>query len=216
MGKIYTKYELALDFERSSYFLPAYVLFKECLADRNFDQGDVLFHCAWCIEHISGTDKRRSVSYYLLSAKLAEDTVCKMNSYFRAGWVLRHMDENTEALNSFSKVIEIGHSKGFFNSIYIDALYWFAVTLESENKFLDAIKIYRAIAGLSDELNPECRYREMLCLITVGKYIEAIDVCSSFESPCPKSFSSDRYNELRELAMHEKSILKYLYNYRVN
>jgi len=211
MNGLKSKYELALNFENSGYFLPAYSLFKECLNERKNDLGDLLFHCAWCIENINTSDKRRSVSYYLLAAKLASDVVCRMNAYFRAGWILRHLEENSEALNAFSRAIEIGHSEGIFNSIYNDALYWFAVTLESDNKFLDAIKIYKAVSSLSDELNPESRFRELHCQIAIGKYPEAIELCKSFELPPPPGFSGERYSEIKDMANREKSKLEICY-----
>lgn len=211
MNEVKSKYELALKFEDCGYFLPAYSLFKECLNERKHDLGDLLFHCAWCIENINSSDKKRSVSYYLLAAKLANDVVCRMNSYFRAGWILRHLEENFEALNAFSRAIETGHSEGIFNSIYNNSLYWFAVTLESQHKFLDAIKIYRAVSSLSDELNPESRYRELHCLIAIGKYPEAIELCKTFELPPPSGFSEERYSEIKDMINREKSLLELSY-----
>ncbi len=211
MNEIKSKYELALNFENSGYFFPAYSLFKECLNERKYDHGDLLFHCAWCIENINTSDKKKSVSYYLLAAKLANDAICRMNSYFRAGWILRHLGENFEALNAFSRAIETGHSEGIFNSIYNDALYWFAVTLESQHKFLDAIKIYRTVSSLSDELNPESRYRELHCLIAIGKYAEAIELCNTFKLPPPPGFSEERYSEIKEMINRERSLLELSY-----
>jgi tetratricopeptide (TPR) repeat protein len=208
MKKIKSKYELALNFENYGYFLPAYSLFKECLNESKYDLGDLLFHCAWCIENINTSDKKRSVSYYLLAAKLADDIELRMNAYFRAGWILRHFEDNYEALNAFRKAIEIGHSEGMFNSIYNDALYWFAVTLESDNKFIDAIKIYKVVSSFSDKLNPESRFRELHCQIAIGKYPEAIELCKSFELPPPAGFSGERYSEIKYMVNREKSKLE--------
>jgi tetratricopeptide (TPR) repeat protein len=139
-----------------------------------------------------------------------------MNSYFRAGWVLRHLSENSEALKAFGKAIEVGHSEGLFNSIYQEALYWSAVTLECENKYLDAIELYRVVTALSDQLKPESKYRELLCLISVGKYHDAVEICSSFEQPRPDGFSSERYAEIKNLVNREKSILELCYQKSLN
>ncbi len=207
-----SKYELALKMERMGYFLVAFPLFKECLDDKSYDYGDILFHCGWCAENAAISDRQLVLSYYKKAAKEAAHHVCKMNSSFRAGWILMHLNKNTDAIEMFKNAVQIGHSEGEFNSIYTEALYWCAVTLEAESRYLDAINLYRAVKGISDQLNPESRYREIISLIAIGNYSEAHSLCKTFSEPVPGGFSDERYEELKKLVEKERDILEYSFN----
>ncbi|MBT8386490.1 MAG: hypothetical protein KJO12_03685, partial [Ignavibacteria bacterium] len=176
-------YEQALKLENEGRFLAAFPLFKECLDDRNYDYGDILFHCGWCVENTKIADKQLAIHYYLESAKLSSNPVCVMNSNFRAGWIQMHLKNYSNAVELYKNSIETGHSEGEFNSIYSNALYWCAVSLEANKRFLDAINLYRAVSGISEELNPESRYREIVSLVSIGKYSEAHNLCLSFNQP---------------------------------
>lgn len=207
-----SKYELALSMERMGYFQVAYPLFKECLSLSQCEIGDVLFHCGWCAENTNIADKQLAIQHYLESVKSGTDPVCIMNSYFRAGWIQMHFKKYTNAIELFKNAIEKGHSEGEFNSIYNNSLYWCAVCLESTNRYLHAINLYRAVRGISEDLNPESRYREIVSLISIGRYSEANILCKSFSQPAPKRFSEERYLELQKLVKREQDILTYSFD----
>lgn len=202
-------YEQALKLENEGRFLAAFPLFKECLDDRNYDYGNILFHCGWCAENTKNEDKQLAIHYYLESAKLSCDPVCIMNSNFRAGWIQMHLKNYADAIELYKNAIETGHSEGEFNSIYSNSLYWCAVSLEANKRFLDAINLYRAVKAISEELNPESRYREIVSLISIGRYSEANTLCKTFSGQAPAGFSIDRYAELKKLVKREKDILEY-------
>jgi len=205
-------YELALKNERLGYFLVAFPLFKECLYDRNYDYGDILFHCGWCTENTEIADRQLALSYYKKAAEEATHPVCRMNSSFRAGWILMQLNNTTDAIVWLKNAAQIGHAEGEFNSIYTEALYWCAVALEAESRYLDAINLYRAVKGISDQLNPESRYREIISLIAIGNYSEAYSLCKTFSEPVPAGFSEERYEKLKKLAKKEQNILEYSFN----
>ena len=198
-SQMISTYEHALKLENEGRFLAAFPLFKECLNDRNYDYGDILFHCGWCTESTDIEDRQLALSYYKKAAKEAAQPVCKMNSYFRAGWIQMHLKNYSNAIELYKNAIETGHSEGEFNSIYSNALYWCAVSLEANKRFLDAINLYRAVEGISEELNPESRYREIVLLVSIGRYSEAHNLCLSFNQPAPDGFSEERYSELKNL-----------------
>lgn len=201
------KYELAVKFEQAGYFSVAYPMFRECLEDKDLDYGDILFECGWCVEHLDDVDNSLAVSYYLRAGEESADPLCRMNGFFRAGWILMHKQRNEDAIEAFKYAIQTGHSEGNYESIYQEALYWCAVCLESENRFLDAIYLYRAVQDFSTILNPESRYREIKCLLAVGLFNEALQLCKSFNVLPPTGFSVERYNELMKLVEEEKILL---------
>lgn len=205
-------YQLALKMEKEGYFLVAYPLFKECLHRREGETGDVLFHCGWCAENTKIADKQLALSFYMEAINSSCSTVCTMNSYFRAGWIQMNSKKFSEAIDLFKKAIELGHSQGEFNSIYTDALYWCAVSLEASKRYLDAINLYRAVRGISKQLNPESRYREIVSLVSIGRYSEAYNLCLTFNQPAPDEFSTGRYAELKELVKKELDILECCFN----
>jgi tetratricopeptide (TPR) repeat protein len=210
------KYELAVKFKQAGYFNVAYPMFCECLEDRDLDYGNMLFECGWCVEHIEDVDNSLAVSYYLRAGKESADPLCRMNSFFRAGWLLMHFNRNEQAIEAFKNAIKIGHSEGNYESIYQEALYWCAVCLESENRFLDAIYLYRAVQDISTTLNPESRYREIKCLLSIGLLNEAFQSLDSFNDLPPKGFSTKRYNDLKNLVDDEKTLLIDCYSSTLN
>jgi tetratricopeptide (TPR) repeat protein len=207
MQRTADKYDLAVKLEKAGNFVAAYNIFQACLTDSNLDYGDILFKCGWCLENISNTEFESTVSYYLKAGATSKSTDSRMNSFFRAGWILMHVSKNEEAIKAFKYAIQIGHSEGNYGTIYLDSLYWCAVCLESEGRFLDSIYLYRAVKEISSLLNPESRYREIICLIAVGLYADAIQLCNSFVSPPPAGFPADRYSELKILVEKEKNLL---------
>jgi tetratricopeptide (TPR) repeat protein len=210
------KYDLAVKFKQAGYFRVAYPMFRECLEDRDQDYGNVLFQCGWCIEHLDEIDNSLAVSYYLRAGKESADAVCRMNGFFRAGWLLMHFKRNEQAIEAFKNAIQIGHSEGNYESIYQESLYWCAVCLESKNRFLDAIYLYRVVQDISAALNPESRYREIKCLLTVGLFDEALRLCNDFNILPLPGFPATRYNELKNLVAEEKALLIDCYSSKLN
>ena len=123
-----------------------------------------------------------------------------------------HFKRNEQAIDAFKSAIQIGHSEGNYESIYQEALYWCAVCLESENRFLDAIYLYRVVQNISEALNPESRYREIKCLLAVGLFNDVLNLCESFKVLPPQGFPLERYNELKNFAEKEKSLLDDCYS----
>ena len=216
MQKKLKKYDLAIRFEQAGYFKVAYPMFKECLEDRDLDYGNVLFECGWCAEHLEDVDNSLAVSYYLRAGKESADPLCRMNGFFRAGWLLMHFNRYEQAIEAYKNAIQIGHSEGNYESIYQEALYWCAVCLESESRFMDAIYLYRAVQDISTTLNPESRYRVIKCLLAIGLFNEAYQSFDSFNDLPPKGFSIERYNELKNLVEEEKSLLNECYSSKLN
>jgi tetratricopeptide (TPR) repeat protein len=203
-----SKYELACRFEESGFYMVAFSMFRECLVEKNYDQGVIMFKCGWCLEHSEGADNNMIISYYLGAGKIGSDSVCRMNGFFRAGWLLMQLNKNTEAIEAYSKSIGVGHAEGIYNSIYSEALYWCAVCLEKESRVLDAIELYRTVTIISPHLKPESLYREICCNITIGRYNDAIKLSNEFTQEPPTEFSTARYNELKELVKIEQTTLK--------
>ena len=78
---------------------------------------------------------------------------------------------------------------------------------EREKRFIDAIGYYKTVNKISQRLNPESRYRELMCLITICSFSEALKICNSFDEPSPEEFPVQRYLELRNLVNKEKKLL---------
>ena len=202
-----SKYELACRFEESGFYKVAFSMFRECLVEKKYEQGVIMFKCGWCLEHTEDAYKNLTIAYYLGAGKNASDADCRMNGFFRAGWLLMHLNKNTEVIEAYSKSIGVGHAEGIYNSIYSEALYWCAVCLERESRILDAIELYRTVTIISPRLKPESLYREIYCNISIGRYNEAIQLSKEFGFEPPAEFSIARYNELKEIVQKEQTTL---------
>ncbi len=209
MTQVLSTYELALKFENAGDFTAAYPLFKDCLNNGNINTGNIYFHCGWCIENSMDAEKKIAVDYYLKAGNSECENIIRMNGFFRAGWLLMHMNTYAEAASCFKQAIEIGQSKCDDGAIYNQAIYWCAFCLESEKRYLDALNLYRTVTDLSLDLNPESRFREIICLVSIGLFAEALYVCKSFELPPPGSFSIERYEVLKSLAQKERALIEY-------
>jgi tetratricopeptide (TPR) repeat protein len=207
-----SKYQLACRFEESGMFKAAFSIFRECLEDSTIEQGDLMFKCGWCLENIEDSDRNISISYYFNAGRRATDSVCRMNGFFRAGWLLMHFNRNEEAIEAFAKSIQIGDANCVYNSIYREAMYWCAASLERENQILKAIQLYKTVSLQSHLLKPESQYREIRCNVAVGRYYEALQLCKRFDQKPPAEFSTDRYSELKELVKKEQTILLTFFN----
>lgn len=212
MSLIKNPFELALKFENAKCYFTAYSIFKDCLQDSRFQKGDLYFHCGWCTENLKVADKTTAIQNYLLAAELADEIICRVNSYFRAGWLFMHLDQPQNAIECYLKAIELSGNIKSITGLYSESLYWCGVCFEKEKRFIEAIKNYRIVKNLSVSLNPECRYRETISLIQIGAYEEALQVIRSFDFPAPDKFPEKRYAELKELVNKEKRILRYCFS----
>lgn len=205
---VMSTYEQALRAERKEKFAEAYALFLACVGHPDCDAGEISFHAGWCLEQLPHGDRNEVVRLYHKAAEAAATPSCKMNSLFRAGWVLMQAKEHAKAADLFRQTIEYCAFVGMETETYHQAMFWYAVCLEARSWYLDALKWYRCVESLASSLHPESRYRQIICLNQIGLYEEAINVCHSFERPAPTGFNSGRYGELQSLARHERDLLQ--------
>jgi len=203
-----TCYEDGLNAERNGDFKKALRLFQESLSKESPDEGDVYFHFGWCLEQDKDGDSGQALHFYQKASSLARSSICRINSCFRAGWILMHAKEYQRAAAMYKSAIDLGEQTGNKAEIYPHAAYWYAVCLESQGRYLDALDWYRHVRTLSDQLDPECRLREIICLNQVGSYETALQVSLTFENPRPAGFDLRRYEELRAVAMREREMLQ--------
>lgn len=198
-------YERALSGEHAGHFAEALQLFRLCVQETEHDDGDVLFHCGWCCEQ--GGNEAQALHYYTLAAVQTRVPDCKLNSYFRAGWIHMHLREYANAALHFRKAIDFAEFSKYESKLYHESVFWYAVSLEPLGRFIEAIKWYRLVRKLSPGLDPESRLREISCLTRIGAFDEALELCASFDEPRPLGFSAERYDELCDAAFHERQQL---------
>ncbi len=201
-----TMFHQALTLEDEGRFADALELFQRCLDDPTFDEGDITFHCAWCLEN--EMRKHEALRLYARAADVTRTPSCRINCFFRSGWILMHEKDTEQAAEMFRRAIDYGDLVGLKNETYRHALYWYAVCLETQARFLEALTWYRLAQAASSQLDPESRLRQVMCLVHVGMYDEALDVCRTFETPCPAGFDPERYEALRADVQKERTILE--------
>lgn len=196
----------ALLFEKEERYGEALPLFEQCASDPTLDEGDIWFHSAWCRENCG--EKHGALSLYAKAAETTHIPSCKLNSYFRSGWILVHMKENLKAADMFRYAIDYGDLVSLRDETYRHAMYWYAVCVESQSMYLDALTWYRQAQAASAQLDPESRYRQIICLTHVGLYNDALDVCLTFDAPVPEEFDPQRYESLRAEVKKERAMLE--------
>jgi tetratricopeptide (TPR) repeat protein len=199
-------YNYAFNLESSKYFKEAYKIFLKLFENESFDSGDLAFHCGWCLENINQGRTTEVISYYQKAGETATDLKCRYNAYFRTGWVHLQLKDYRKSAEAFKKVIDISDS--FDDDIVQNAIYWYALSLESLGCYLEAVKWYRIVADICPSLNPESRRREITCLINVGLFKDALKVCYTFYNPPPNPFNRERYLELKKYAEKEIKLLE--------
>jgi len=172
----------------------------------------VFFHCGWCLEQSSREEPGAIIEYYQRAADKTNHTIVKMNSYFRSGWIWLQARQFSRAVEHFSKVMELAERTNDWNEIACNSLYWYAVSLESLGKFLEAIECHRKVQSLSETLSPESRFREIQCLVRVGAFPEALNVCRVFGNSPPPQFDPKRFRELKQLVEQEERALETVLN----
>ena len=199
-------FDRAVWLEQSGAYSEAFELLEECLREEHPGTGEVLFHIGWCLEHVSGGSGRAFQSYKDASNSLSPSAT-RVNCFFRMGWLLLHEKDYATAARMFRRAIDDAERIDLETNLYHNAVYWYAVALENQSLFLNALEGYRLVQRLSAQLNPEARYREMCCLNQVGLFEDALRVCQSFQEEPPAGFAVSRYAELRTLARTEATLL---------
>lgn len=202
------QFEEALNLERQGAYARALEIFRELSSVAEVDRGDMLFHCGWCLENDPDGDREEALRYYQLAAETAVNPVVRMNSHFRAGWLLLHDRDYAAAAAAFHQAITLHEHHPVHEGIYQDAVYWYALSLEMQGMYLAAIRWYEKAREISPRLNPESRYRQILCLNRVGAFEEALALCHTFDHDPPKGFDIDRYRELCHLVAQERQMLE--------
>ncbi len=196
----------ALALEQDGHFAEALLLFQQCVADAVFDEGDLAFHCGWCAENLG--DTANALAFYNRAAELTRIPECKLNSYFRAGWLFLQACEMSKAADCFRYAIDYGDLVDLRNDAYLHGMYWYAHSLELSGRNLEALKWYRRVQVVSPQLDPESRLRQIFCLVSVGQYEEALNICCTFNAPAPQGFNPQRYEALQIEARNERRMLE--------
>ena len=202
-----TLYESALQLESEKQFEQAFHHFEKLLFSTDVDRGDVLFHCGWCLENAPELDSKLAVFCYQEAAAIAKSALCRLNSSFRAGWLLMHEKNYRDAEKWFSNAIEIQCKTPASELIYIDSLYWRAMCKESQQRYFDALEGYRKVAEIAPQMAPESWFRQIQCLNNIGNFEQALEVCSFFEQSPPKGFDHSRYQDLQKQVATERDRL---------
>jgi len=204
-------YERALAHEQQGEFAQALVLYQACLAHGTDDPGDLLFKCGWCLEHehsLNNPTQLQALDYYIQAAEVSHTPATIQNSLFRAGWVLMQEQRWLEAAQFLRKVIDGAELLELRDAFYAHAVYWYAVCLETQGRFIDALEWYRLAQAIAPVLQPESCLREILCLEQIGSYHEALHLCSAFHANPPANFDAERYAELFSVVNRKKAILE--------
>ena len=202
-------YRQALNAEQAGRYAEAISLFVDCLTDPALDEGDLCFHRGWCLENLGHRDK--AIALYGRASDLARLPGCRLNSFFRAGWLVMHEKDFVKAAHLFRCAIDYGDVADAKDDTYANATYWYAVCLESQGRFLDALTWYRYAQDLLLQLNPESRYRQIVCLVHVGLYTDALELCYTFNAP-PGEFDGKRYATLQAEVQREREMLEACYS----
>ena len=204
---LHSLFDNALLAEREGRYHEALTMFLSCLTEDDHDEGEVLFHCGWCTEQEGGDKSDHALQFYELAATQSRQPECKLNSFFRAGWLLMQQKEHAKGAIMFRHAIDYGDLSYYKNDTYHQSAFWYAVCVESQGWYIEAIRWYRLVRILSQKLDPECRLRELSCLNQIGSYDEAYNLCQTFDEPPPAGFEANRYHEIRTAVLREREML---------
>jgi len=101
----YSLFEHAMKLESKGNYLEAFNIFEFLLDSSEHDKGDLLFHCGWCLENSVPVKFLRALAYYKKAAQTTTIPLCRMNSFFRCGWLLMQSKQYQYADESFRKAI---------------------------------------------------------------------------------------------------------------
>ncbi len=201
-----TLFHQALTLEHEGRFAEALKLFERCCADPAFDQGDLLFHCAWCLEN--SKDQQQAVMMYEKASAVTRIPSVRLNGYFRIGWVLMHEKEYVHAADAFRNAADYGDLVRMYNETYMHAIFWYAHCLELMGRYLEALPWYRKVQSLCAHLEPESRLRQIMCLNHIGQFDEALNVCRTFDAAVPGEFDRLRYQTIHNEVLKERGVLE--------
>ena len=85
--------------------------------------------------------------------------------------------EYSKAGELFKRTIDNAKSTNVMNETYRHATYWYAVCAEIQGRYIEAVDWYRLLEATAPILRPESYLREIVCLIRIGSYEEALKVC---------------------------------------
>ena len=200
-------YEKALQFEQANDYSRAFELFQKCLSDNDGNKAEILFHAGWCVELGQGLDKESALPFYQQAVEFAKTPELRINSLFGTGWLLMQDKEYVNAAASFKQAIDNAKQANIKNETYQHATYWYAVCVETQGCYIEAIEWYRVIQKTNPMLSPESLLREIVCLTHIGSYDEALRVCLKFNDTAPQGFDDNRYKELAVMVKQERDIL---------
>lgn len=206
-----SRYDKALEYENNGEFSNAFEIYRECLLYENYDKGDIFFKCGWCLEQGNGNGnlmKIDAIEFYKKASEVTKVPSTKINSLFRSGWILMQEKQWIEAGKFFRQSLDHAEVVNQRDAIYSHALYWYAICLEVQGCFIDAVRIHRLVQNISSLLKPESCFREIVCLDNIGLHQEALDRCISFDSNPLEGFEKKRYDDLSLLVKKKRDMLE--------
>lgn len=198
---------IAISLEQKRDYAGAFVLFQQLRRKNQSEIGEVLFHCGWCLEQLGEANRWRAIQYYRKASRCLTASPLLVNTFFRTGWLSFHDKDYAAAASSFFRAIGEAERINLQTDLYHNSVYWYAVSLESQGLFLEALKWYRLAIRVAPLFEPEARYREICCLNQIGAFEDALAGCHAFQSEPPAEFNLNRYKELRSLAEAEATLL---------
>ena len=199
---------VAYELEQEQRYGEALEIFQRIRRNGGVDTGDALFHCGWCLEQLAEANRGRALKYYRRASLCLTASPALVNSFFRIGWLSFHDKKYAEAASSFRRAIDVAEGINLQTDLYHNSVYWFAVSLESDGLFLEALKWYQLVMQLAPLFEPEAHYREICCLNQIGAFKEALVACQVFPHEAPVGFDLNRYQELNGLVKAEAILLK--------
>jgi tetratricopeptide (TPR) repeat protein len=202
-----TPYEKAVHYEHAGEYEKAFDLFRHCLSEDGHDKGTLNFHCGWCLENIRDGDRNRAVRFYEKASGEAESVLVRVNSSFRAGWIQLQDKEQEKAADAFRNAIDLSVQVNLDHELYHHAVFWYAMCLEHQGRYLEATHQYSVAQRLSATLAPESCYRMIVCCNQVGKFEDALKACGTFPVHVPAGYDPLRYAELAAVVRREETLL---------
>lgn len=198
-------FRMALDCLERNQPLRALALFESLSGSAGLDPANLRFHCGWSAE-LAGREED-AVGHYRQAAALAAAPELHVHARFREGWIRYCQHKLAAARMALEQATELAAAHGISNAVTSHAEYWYAVCLEQDGRILDAVRHYRRVLA-GEDLRLEAAYREIACLIAVGRYREAVTACDAFLEFAPAKEAPARHHELVALVRDERMSLE--------
>jgi len=202
-----TNYQLALQFEEKRQYKDAIQLYRALLNTDYPRQGDILFRLGWCKEQL-GQSEIHAIKYYELALDNTDNPGMQVEIYFRLGWINLQQKKLEDAIDYFAALIRVAKEENIDNITFAHGVYWYAASIETQGQFIDAIKYFQEARNNLPELFIESCYRELVCLIHVGMYTDAIALSDQYQEYKPTTNQKERYMEILNLILQERNELK--------